>query len=243
MNKKEKELRSYVNATEQMSNFDDYDSAEGDFSAFDDESSFDDTSSAAGAEAAATSAPYVVQYQNTTSADVTAIFMGFNDYATATNAGNPTAVVLTNLQGGTYGRLLNQSNNKNFVIGKWRFSASGTNIASQLQQTLTLNHVEGNGVATTVPLNMTVLKDLFQQSTTDIDMTRRVTFDGNSFLTFTLKANTTLVIAAYPIAVVSNKALLNGGSSMNKSNAPRLSGKNSAPVIIQTTQDVRGIRG
>ncbi len=243
MNSTEKELKSYINATERMSGFDSYDSAEGDMSNFDDESNFDDMSSAAGnsAHAEAVSAPYVIQYQNTTASDVTAIFMGFNDYAFATNNGNPTAVVITNLQGGTYGRLLSQSNNKNFVIGKWRFTASGSNITSQLTQTLTLNHVDANGVVTQVPINMSVLKDLFQFSTDSIDVTRRVTFDGNTFITFTLKASCTLAIAAYPTIVLSGKAVLNGGSNVNTATAPRLSGKNVAPVIIQTTQDVRGI--
>ena len=243
MNKFEKELKSYVSSTERMSGFDNYDSAEGDMSSFNDYDSAegDDMSSASGAQAEATSAPYIIQYANTTASDVTAIFMGYNDYATSTNYGNPTAIVLSNLQGGTYGRLINQSSNKNFVIGKWRFTASGSNVSSQLTQTLTLNHVDANGVVTQVPINMSVLKDLFQYSTDAIDVTRRITFDANTFFTFTLKASATLVIAAYPTVVLSGKALLNGGSNVNTANAPRLSGKNVAPVIIQTTQDVRGI--
>lgn len=255
MNSTEKELKNYINGTERMSGFDSYDSAEGDMSSFNDYDSadgmyndydsadgdYDNTTGAAQAEAV--SAPYVIQYQNTSASDVTAIFMGFNDYAFATNNGNPTAVVITNLQGGTYGRLLSQSNNKNFVIGKWRFTASGSNITSQLTQTLTLNHVDASGVVTQVPINMSVLKDLFQFSTDSIDVTRRVTFDGNTFLTFTLKASCTLTIAAYPTVIISGKAVLNGGSSVNKAIAPRLSGKNVSPVIIQTTQDVRGIKG
>ena len=246
MNNSEKELKSYIASTERMSGFDSYDSAEGDFASFDDYNSaegYDDYNSASGnsAQAEAVSAPYVIQYQNTTTNDVTAIFMGFNDYAFATNYGNPTAVVITNLQGGTYGRLINQSNNKSFVIGKWRFTASGSNITSQLTQTLTLNHVDANGIVTQVPINMSVLKDLFQYSTDAIDVTRRVTFDGNSFFTFTLKASCTLAIAAYPTVISSTKAVLNGGSNINTAVAPRLSGKNVAPVIIQTTQDVRGI--
>ncbi len=246
MKNAEKELKNYIAETEKMSGFDSYDQNEGDMSNFDDDnmqmSDGDSMSYASGAAAAeGVSDPYVIQYQNTTTNDVTAIFMGFNDYAFATNNGNPTAVVITNLQGGTYGRLLSQSNNKNFVIGKWRFTASGSNITSQLSQTLTLNHVDGNGELYTKPLNMSVLKDLFQFSTDAIDVTKRVTFDGNTFISFTLKASCTLVIAAYPTIILSGKAVLNGGSNVNKAIAPRLSGKNVAPVIIQTTQDVRGI--
>ena len=242
MNKTELELKSYIKGTERMSGFDDYDSAEGDMSSFNDYDSAEGDYSAEGAATAeAVSAPYVIQYQNTSTNDVTCIFMGFNDYFGSTNYGNPTAAVITNLQGGTYGRLIAQSNNKSFVIGKWRFTASGSNVDSQLTQTLNVNHVDANGIVTTVPIAMSVLKDLFQYSTNSIDVTRRVTFDGNTYMTFTLKASCTLAIAAYPVAVVSPKAQLNGGSQLNKAIAPRLSGGNVSPVIIQTTQDVRGI--
>ena len=247
MKNAEKELKNYIAGTERMSGFDSYDSAEGDMSNFDDDnmpSSYadgDEMSYASGAASEGVSDPYVIQYQNTTTDDVTAVFMGFNDNFGATNYGNPTAVVLSNLQGGTYGRLIAQSNNKNFVVGKWRFTASGSNITSQLTQTLTLNHVDANGQNYQKPVNMSVLKDLFQFSTDSIDVTKRVTFDGNTYMTFTLKASCTLVIAAYPVVILSGKAVLNGGANVNKAIAPRLSGKNVAPVIIQTTQDVRGI--
>jgi hypothetical protein len=42
---------------------------------------------------------------------------------------------------------------------------------------------------------------------------------------------------------MSSKAALNGGRSLNSARAPRLSGKNVAPVIIQTAQSVKGITG
>jgi hypothetical protein len=47
----------------------------------------------------------------------------------------------------------------------------------------------------------------------------------------------------FPIAVLSGKAKLNGGAYDNTARAPRLSGKNVAPVIIQTSQSVKGIQG
>jgi hypothetical protein len=47
----------------------------------------------------------------------------------------------------------------------------------------------------------------------------------------------------FPVAVLSGIAKLNGGSYENTARAPRLSGKNVAPVIIQTSQSVKGITG
>lgn len=244
MNSVEKELHGYINGTETMSGFDSYDSFEGDMSYFDDDdmSYFDDDdmSYAAGApnSRSAVSDPYVIQYENTTAGDLTAILFGYNDYFGAANYGNPAGITITNLQGGTYGRLIAQSNNKFFKIGKWRFQCDD---AAQLQQTLQVTHVDANGKQYITPVNLSIMRDAYQQQPDIIDLTKVVTVDGNTFITFTLKANAVLTISMFPVAVVSGKAKLNGGVTLNKARAPRLSGKNVAPVIIQTSQDVRGI--
>jgi hypothetical protein len=247
----EKEIYNAINGTERMSGFDSYDSAEGDMSYFDDSSDFDgdnfsfaegdeDMSSAAGAANVAVSDPYVIQYQNTDTTDTTAYLFGYNDYFGATNYGNPAQVVITNLQGGTYGRLISQSQNKPFRIGKWRFQSATT---SQLQQTLSINHVDANGKQYSVPLNLSIMRDAYQQQSDIIDVTRPVTVDGDTFISFTLKASTTFVISMFPVAILSGKAKLNGGRFDNSARAPRLSGKNVAPVIIQTSQAVKAIKG
>lgn len=241
MNAAELELHGYINGTEKMSG---YDGSEGDMSYFDDDSMsyFDDDqmSYASGGpnQNSPLSDPYVIQYQNTTTADVTAYIFGYNDYFGSTNYGNPTAVVITNLQGGTYGRLIAQSQNKNFKIGKWRFQSS---TSSQLQQTLTLYHVDANGKQYSSPLNLSIMRDAYQQQSDILDVTKTLTIDGNSYISFTLKGSATLVISMFPISVLSGKAVLNGGTSLNQARAPRLSGKNVAPVVIQTTQDVKSI--
>lgn len=250
MNDIEKELRGYIRGAESFSGFDSYDNAEGDMSYFDDDemSYFDDdqmsyaddyeNASSPRKASAPLSDPYVIQYANTTTNDVTAYIFGYNDYSGSPNYGNPAAVVITNLQGGTYGRLFNQAQGKNFKIGKFRFQSS---TASQLQQTFSINHVDANGKQYSAPLNLSVMLDAYQFQGTVLDVTKTVTVDGNTFLSFTLKASATLVISMYPVVVLSGKAVLNGGKQVNSAKAPRLSGKNVAPVIIQTTQDVRGI--
>jgi len=238
----EKELHGYINGTESMSGFDS--SYEGDMDYFDDDdmSYFDDDdmSYATGAPNAssAVSDPYVIQYVNTTAGNLTAILFGYNDNFGAANFGNPAGITITNLQGGTYGRLIAQSNNKFFKIGKWRFQSAN---AAQLQQTLQLTHVDANGKQYVSPLNLSIMRDAYQQQPDIIDVTKPVTVDGNTFASFTLIAGATMVISMFPVSVISGKAELNGGALLNRARAPRLSGKNVAPVIIQTTQDVKGI--
>lgn len=246
MNSVEKELHGYIQGTERMSGFDSYDSAEGDMSYFDDDdmSYFDNDgmSYASGPGAHhALSDPYVIQYQNTTTNDVTAILFGYNDYFGAFNYGNPAAVIITNLQTGTtagYGRMIAQSNNKFFKIGKWRFQSA---TSAQLQITLQLTHVDANGKQYITPLNLSIMRDAYQQQSDIIDVSKPLTVDANTYIQFTLKASATFVISVFPVAILSGKAKLNGGANLNTARAPRLSGKNVAPVIIQTTQDVKGI--
>jgi hypothetical protein len=245
MNSVERELHGYINGTETMSGFDSYDDLEGDMSYFDDDdmSYFDDDdmSYASGPgprQQTGVSDPYVIQYANPTAGNLDLVLFGYNDNFGAANFGNPAGIVITNLQGGTYGRLLAQSNNKFFKIGKWRFQST---TPAQLQQTMQLNHVDANGKQYSTPLNLSIMRDAYQQQPDIIDVTKLVTVDGNTFATLTLIAGATLVISMFPVSVFSGKARLNGGVALNKARAPRLSGKNVAPVIIQTTQDVKGI--
>lgn len=243
MNSIEKEIFGFMGEAERMSGFDSYDSMDDSFDYFDDDamSYFDDDamSYASGQQAQAVSDPYVIQYVNSTAGSLTAVLFGYNDFfGAAPQFGNPVGIAVTNLQGGSYGRLLAQSNNKFFKVGKWRFQSANT---AQLTQTLTLVHYDANGKQYSTPLNLSIMRDAYQFQNDILDVTKPVTVDGNTQINFPLLANTTFVISIFPVSVISGKAVLNGGTSLNSARAPRLSGKNVAPVIIQTTQGVAGI--
>jgi hypothetical protein len=83
--------------------------------------------------------------------------------------------------------------------------------------------------------------DSYQFQSTVIDTTKSMIIDGNTEISFTLKASATFVISLYPTAIISGKAVLNGGNALNKAYARPLSGKNVSPVIIQTSSAVKGI--
>lgn len=247
MNLKEKELLNAINGTERMSGydgdemsyFDDYDSFDGDDMYFDgDNMSY---ASGMGNRPVAVSDPYVIQYTNADIVNVTAILFGYNDFFNVPNFGNPALTTVTNLQTGTvagYGRMIAQTQNKQFKVGKWRFQCT---TPAQLQVTLNITHVDANGKQYTTPLNLSIMRDAYQQQPDIIDVTKQVTVDGNTFITFTLLAGTTLTISIFPVEVISGKAKLNGGSSIATAKAPRLSGKNVPVTVIQTAQDVKSI--
>lgn len=248
MNLKEKELLNAINGTERMSGFDSYDGDSlsyfddyGDFDGDDDYGFDGDMMNASGNRAQAVSDPYVIQYTNNDIVPVTCVLFGYNDFFNVFNFGNPVLTTITNLQTGTsggYGRMIAQTQNKFFKVGKWRFQSANL---GQLQVTLNITHVDANGKQYTTPLNLSIMRDAYQQQSDIIDVTKAVTVDGNTFITFTLLATTTFVISIFPIEVISGKAKLNGGTSINSARAPRLSGKNVAPVVIQTTQNVKGV--
>lgn len=247
MTRNEKELNGYLGFAERMSGYDGMDYFEGDLSAFDDYDDFDDfdgddsMSFATGVQQANVSDPYVIQYSNTTPGTLTAVLFGYNNNFNDPTGqfGNPVGITVTNLQGSSYTALLGQTNNKAFQIGKWRFQSVS---ASQLSQTLTISHFDANGKQYSTPLNLSIMRDAYQFQNDILDVTKTITVDGNTQITFPLLPLTDLVISMFPVSVLSSKAVLNGGTSLNKAVAPRLSGKNVAPVIINTNQKVGGIK-
>ncbi len=245
MNHIQKELLSSINKTERFSGMDSFDSAEGEgFYGADDFAYAEDFGYAGGAPVASeTSLPYVVQYVNAATANVTATLLGYNLYGGSgiTNFGNASTTTISNLQGNgqTYQSLLLQSATQGFKIKKWRFQSD---TASQLVVTFSLTYVNANGVQQTTPLNLTVEKDAYQQQSNIIDVSRVWLVDGNSYATFTLIASATLTIAMYPESVISPKMKLAQGQSMRAFKVPNLSRGNQSPVIIQTTQGVQGVR-
>lgn len=243
MNASEKELHRFLGVAEKMSGYDGMDYFEGDLSSFDDDMDYfdgDDAMSFATGNATSenVSDPYVIQYANSTLGTLTAVLFGYNNNFQSTTFGNPVGVTVTNLQGSSYLALLGQTSNKPLKIGKWRFQSASS---SQLSQTLTISHFDANGKQYSTPLNLSIMRDAYQFQSDILDINKVIVVDANTQITFPLLASTTLVISMFPVAVLSSKAVLNGGTSLNTAIAPRLSGKNVAPVIINTNQRIGGV--
>jgi len=140
--------------------------------------------------------PYVTKYENTSNDDVTAILFGYNDNFGQTNFGNPDCVVVTNLVGGSYQRLLAQSQSKEFRVGRWRFQSSNP---EQMCVNLEINHVDANGKHYTTPFHLLNQRDSLNPVRDVLDSNKRLTTDGNTFVRFTLYAKTSFTICVYPI--------------------------------------------
>lgn len=249
MNPMQKELLASINGTERFAGMDGYDSAEGDFMSSDDFGGMGMNANnylyaSGGAAQAPMSLPYVLQYVNGLTSSVTATLFGYNLYGGAgiTNFGNNASVAITNLQGAsqTYQSLLLQSATNPFRIAKWRFTSSAS---GQLSVTFSLYSVNANGVQTIIPMNLSILIDAYQQQSNFIDVVQDWIVDGNSYATFTLVASATLTIAMFPTTINSAKHQISSGQAQSAFRAPRLSGGNVAPVIIQTSQGVQGVQG
>lgn len=242
MNNKEKELLNAINGTERMSSYDGED-----MSYFDDMDSFDgddmsyadgDYENTSGSASQKYTDPYILQYANTDTIAHTAILFGYNKYSGSVNFGNNALVTITNLNGGTYGQMFNQSANKQFVITKWRFVST---MAGQLSVTLQITHTEANGKQTTTPFNLDSLRDMYAQQGTIVEGNKPVTVDGNTELSFTLLAGAQITITMYPSKINSIKAKLGGGNQINTSRNPRTSALNAPVTLIQTSSGVKGI--
>jgi hypothetical protein len=239
-----KELHRFLGEAEAMSGYDGMDYFDGDgmsyFDDFDgDDFDGDGMSFASGQPTQNVSDPYVLSFENTAITTTTAILFGYNLYYPDPLGGNAGTTTITNLQGGTsYIGFVAQTATKPLKVGKWRFQSSNL---TQLSQTLTITHFDANGKQYSTPLNLSIMRDAYQFQSDILDITKMVVVDSNTVITFPLLPTTTMVISIFPVAVLSSKAVLNGGQSLNTAIAPRLSGKNVAPVIINTNQRVGGV--
>lgn len=239
-----KELHRFLGEAEAMSGYDGMDYFDGDgmsyFDDFDgDDFDGDGMSYASGQPTQNVSDPYVLSFENPQLITVSAVLFGYALYYPDQFGGNDPATVITNLQGGTsYIGFVSQTATKPLKVGKWRFQSSNL---TQLSQTLTITHFDANGKQYSTPLNLSIMRDAYQFQSDILDITKMVVVDSNTVITFPLLPTTTMVISIFPVAVLSSKAVLSGGQSLNTAIAPRLSGKNVAPVIINTNQRVGGV--
>jgi len=164
--------------------------------------------------------PIVLQYENKTNEDKTAIIFGFNHYANEDNFGNK-GIEVKNLQVGIdnpkgYERALYQSANKGFGIGKIRVQ-SKVLFDKYKNLLLTYKKNDANGIEYTICYRVYYSYfDMAQVQKDIIDMNfmlrgSEISIDGSTYFEFKLLAFTELVFLIFP-----TKSLNCGYFSINK---------------------------
>lgn len=169
-----------------------------DFAGFDDEMLNADASPA---EKAATSQPYIINIENTSTADVSSVkVLGANqNLISVDNYGNPATIDITmGMSDVTYADFLFQTQSQPFAVGLTWLSSSNT---SQILETFILQHKDANGNLTRKTI--VPLYDPYQQITTVIPVKQLYSVDGQTMFTFNqILANATLKVYLFPTSKI-----------------------------------------
>ena len=169
------------------------------------------------------SEPMIFQIQNVSDEKKEWFLFGFNHFSKKCNFGNDNDVRVTSLTGTPYDHFINNTANEQFVIGLMRFSSS----VRRNLETEIFHHKYNlfRGTYKRKELNLAICMDAYQSQTDIVDIRNNWKITQKTHLSGTIKPNSTIIVSIYPI--------------MKGSNLPRISGKNVAPVIIQTTQAIK----
>lgn len=144
------------------------------------------------------SMPYIVECINETEEDLTVVLFGFNDNLFLDNFGNPTGIKLITPLGGSYSRLLLQSSNKQFKVGKFRFRST---TKKQLEQLIVFKKFDSNGCYYSHPISLADSKDVYQFQNDVLDLTKEIFINAETQISFNLLAKSSLHISMYPISI------------------------------------------
>ncbi len=164
------------------------------------------------------SEPIVISIQNLNGTKQKWNLFGFNKFNGKKRLGNEEHVEISGLGSLDYSEIFNNTSGKKILIGRWRIS---TNLQKNLHQQIFKHSMNINGHYSRKPINLGVMIDSYQFQSNIIDMTSKWKITGERHLSGTIEPNSTIVISLYP--------------QIKGKKIPRLSGKNVAPVIIQTS--------
>ena len=222
MNKHFDVQRYLENAEAQFSGFG------GDMYSFDDNSEIyfnaDDLYSVDAAPAATavrrSPSPYQIAIVNSTAGTLNAVLFGANIYLLTTNFGSAVGVTVTPSQTNvSYFQLLQQSGDQPFETSLIRIQSSNT---AQITNIINITSTDANGQQCTIPLitQSYFSANQFQAGILDIPYNLKV--DGNTYLTYPVFANTTVVVTLFPAEKANVSRMLGGASTLQKYGVPQV---------------------
>lgn len=206
----------YLNEVEeQFSNF-----GGDDYYGIDDSFEYDVPADGGVAANAKSPVPYQVSVENTTAGSLTAILFGFNQYFLDANFGSATGITVTPSQSNiSYQELLTQSAFQPFETSLIRVESSNS---SQVTQIITITVKDANGQSLTTPLITQNYFAAYQQQSGIIDIPYSLKVDGNTNLSFTVLATTTVSITFFPAEKVNNARVLGGAGAVSMYGNPQV---------------------
>lgn len=225
MKKSNFNIDRYLNeAEERFSGFygDDYDDFVGeDFDLFEGEDLMDySNADGGGVNMLKTPSPYQVLVTNTTAGSLNLVLFGFNQFLLSTNFGSATGLTVTPAQSNvSYLQLLTQSASQVFETSLIRVQSSN---ASQVTQIITVTVSDANGQSATLPIITQSYFSSYQQQSGILDVPYQVKIDGNTSLTSTILANTTVTYAFFPAEKINLGNGLNGKGAVQVYGNPQV---------------------
>ena len=164
-------------------------------------------------------APYQISVVNSTAGSLTAILFGKNIYDNTANFGSAVGITCTPASSISYNQLLNQSAAQPFETSLIRIQSTNT---AQVTQVININSSDANGQSANIPLYTTSYfsANQFQSGIVDIPYTLKV--EGNTYISFTVLANTTVIFDFFPINKVNQSRNLNGQSALQNYATPNV---------------------
>lgn len=167
-----------------------------------------------------TPAPYQVLVTNTTAGALNLVLFGYNQYLLSTNFGSSVGLTVTPAQTNVaYLQLLTQSANQPFETSLIRVQSTN---ASQVTQIITVTVSDANGQSATLPIITQSYFSSYQQQSGILDVPYSVKIDGNTSLTSTILANTTVTYTFFPAEKVNVAKGLGGQGAVQVYGNPQV---------------------
>jgi len=211
-------------AEERFSGFygDDYDDFIGDdFDLFEGEDLMSySNADGGGVDMLKTPAPYQVLVQNTTAGSLNLVMFGYNQFLLSTNFGSSVGLVVAPAQTNvSYLQLLTQSASQPFETSLIRVQSSN---ALQVTQIITVTVTDANGQSATLPIITQSYFSSYQQQSGILDVPYSVKIDGNTSLTSTILATTTVTYTFFPAEKVNVAKGLGGQGAVQVYGNPQV---------------------
>ncbi len=155
--------------------------------------------------------PYQVNCVNGTAGPLTIVLFGMNQYLLTPNFGSSVGTTVTPSQSNvSYLELLQQSASQPFETSLIRIQSANT---SQITQILTITSKDANGQLAQIPVITQSYFSANQFQSGILDVPYPVKIDGNTNVSFSILANTSVTLTFFPAEKINTARILGGHKS------------------------------